>query len=39
MVYGIAGPTKFQLGQKFALSPRAEWLSDKSGGPPESDSK
>src|ERR1035437_3495686 len=31
-VYGIAGAAKFQLAKKFALSPRAEWMSDKSGG-------
>lgn len=30
-VYGIAGAAKFQLTKKFALSPRAEWMSDKSG--------
>ncbi len=31
-VYGIAGAAKFQLTKKFALSPRAEWMSDKGGG-------
>ena len=30
-VYGIAGAARFQLSKKFALSPRAEWMSDKSG--------
>ncbi len=30
-IYGIAAAAKYQLTRKFAISPRAEWLNDRSG--------